>query len=401
MSPAAPVRADVVLVGGGLANGLIALRLKALRPELKIILLERERTIGGQHTWCHFQTDVEPGARGWLRPLIAHRWDGYEVRFPGYGRRLTTPYLAITSEGLHRAVSAVLGADAWLGVSVRDLTDRRVKLADGRTLEGRAVIDGRGPRKSRQLVLGWQKFVGQEVVTAEPHGLTQPIVMDATVDQLDGYRFLYVLPLGRDRLLIEDTRYADGPALDRPALRAAIADYAAGQGWTIKGVVREEEGILPIALGGDIDAYWREAKHGLPEVGLRAALFQPTTGYSLPDAVRLAESVAALPRIDSASVRALAEGRSKAAWRHRRFYRLLNRMLFRACVPTERYKVLERFYRLPQGLIQRFYAGRARLTDKARILIGKPPVPIGAALRVMPERSVRPSPAQSTTGVNG
>jgi lycopene beta-cyclase len=51
--------------------------------------------------------------------------------------------------------------------------------------------------------------------------------------------------------------------------------------------------------------------------------------------------------------------------------------------------VLERFYRLPQPLIQRFYAGRAGLADKARILIGKPPVPIGAALKVMPENSVR------------
>jgi lycopene beta-cyclase len=389
MSPASPVRADVVLVGGGLANGLIALRLRALRPELKVILLEREDHVGGQHTWCHFASDVEPGISGWLRPLIAHRWDGYEVRFPTHGRSLTTPYMAITSERLHAAVSAALGADAWLGVAVSDVTDKRVKLADGRVLEGKAVIDGRGPRKSKQLVLGWQKFVGLEVVTTAPHGLTQPIVMDATVDQLDGYRFLYVLPLGPDRLLIEDTRYADGPALDRPALRAAIADYAAARGWTIKAVVREEDGVLPIALGGDIDAYWREAKQGLPQVGLRAALFQPTTGYSLPDAARLAESVAGLPRIDSAAVRALAEGRSRACWKARAFYRLLNRMLFRACAPDQRYKVLERFYRLPQPLIQRFYAGRAGLADKARILIGKPPVPIGAALKVMPENSVR------------
>jgi lycopene beta-cyclase len=389
MSPSAPVRADVVLVGGGLANGLIALRLKALRPELKVILLEREERVGGQHTWCHFASDVEPGISGWLRPLIAHRWDGYEVRFPTHGRSLTTPYMAITSERLHKAVSAALGTDAWLGVAVSDVTDKRVRLADGRVLEGKAVIDGRGPRKSKQLVLGWQKFVGQEVITAAPHGLTRPIVMDATVDQLDGYRFLYVLPLGPDRLLIEDTRYADGPALDRPALRAAIAAYAAERGWTIRSVAREEEGILPIALGGDIDAYWREAKQGLAEVGLRAALFQPTTGYSLPDAARLAESVAGLARIDSASVRILAEGQSKAAWKARSFYRLLNRMLFRACAPDQRYKVLERFYRLPQPLIQRFYAGRASLADKARILVGKPPVPIGAALKVMPEDSVR------------
>ena len=73
--------------------------------------------------------------------------------------------------------------------------------------------------------------------------------MDATVTQLDGYRFLYVLPLAEDRLLIEDTRYSDGPALDQAELARDIAAYAAQQGWTIVETVREENGVLPIALG--------------------------------------------------------------------------------------------------------------------------------------------------------
>ena len=38
---------------------------------------------------------------------------------------------------------------------------------------------------------------------------------DATVEQLDGFRFLYTLPFGPDQLLVEDTRYSDGPALPR------------------------------------------------------------------------------------------------------------------------------------------------------------------------------------------
>ncbi|MFZ0267525.1 lycopene beta-cyclase CrtY [Caulobacter sp.] len=381
-------RADVVLVGGGLANGLIALRLKRLRPHLRVILLEQGPTIGGEHTWCHFATDVDTVEADWLRPLIVHRWSGYEVRFPGHSRQLPTDYLAITSERLHRLLSAVLGDDAWLDATVSQVDPHQVTLADGRTIAAGAVIDGRGPRKSRSLALGYQKFVGQGVRLTAPHGLTRPIIMDATVSQEDGYRFVYVLPLDGMRLLIEDTRYSDGPDLDRPALRAAIADYAEAQGWTIAEVEREEGGVLPIALGGDIDAYWREAQPHIAAVGLRAALFQPTTGYSLPDAARLAEAVAALPQITSASVRACVEAQSKTVWRRRGFFRLLNRMLFRACAPGNRYKVLERFYRLSPGLIQRFYAARLTRWDKARILIGKPPVPISAAVRCLGENSV-------------
>ena len=61
-------------------------------------------------------------------------------------------------------------------------------------------------------------------------------------------------------------------------------------------------------------------------------------------------------------------------------------MLFRAAIPEQRYKVLERFYRLPQPLIERFYAARSTGVDKARILTGRPPVPLGAALKCIAER---------------
>jgi lycopene beta-cyclase len=62
---------------------------------------------------------------------------------------------------------------------------------------------------------------------------------------------------------------------------------------------------------------------------------------------------------------------------------MLDTMLFRAAEPEERYRVLERFYRLDPGLIGRFYAGTSTMKDKARVLVGKPPVPIGRAVRAL------------------
>jgi lycopene beta-cyclase len=383
----APTRADVVLAGGGLANSLIALRLKAVRPELRVILLEREATLGGQHTWSHFATDVSPAIGAWLSPLFVAEWSGYDIRFPAHRRALSTRYRAISSERLHQVVAPIMGADAWLNVDITEVTPDLVRLADGRSVSAPLVIDGRGPRRSSALALGWQKFIGREVRLAAPHGLTRPIVMDATVPQLDGYRFLYVLPLGPDRLMIEDTRYSDGPALDRVAIGLEIDAYAAQNGWAVAQVEREEEGVLPIALAGDIDAYWAQATPGVPEVGLRSALFQPTTGYSLPDAARTAEAIAAAPDLTSAAIRTLTETTSKAAWNARGYYRLLNRMMFRACEPNQRYRVLERFYRLPQPLIERFYASDATMGDKIRILTGKPPVPVSRALACLTEQS--------------
>jgi lycopene beta-cyclase len=378
--------ADALIVGGGLASSFIALRLKRSRPNLKIIVLEREHRIGGEHTWSHFATDVAPAISEWMGPLIVHDWPGYDVRFPAHRRTLPTHYRAITSARLHAVMSELLGEDAWLGVEASEVKAESVRLVDGRRLAAPLVIDARGPRRSSHLALGWQKFLGQEVRLAAPHGLVRPIVMDATVAQLDGYRFLYVLPMGADRMLIEDTRYSDGPALDRAQLAVDIAAYATAQGWTIANIEREEVGVLPIALAGDIEAYWDE-ESGSPaaDAGMRAALFHPTTGYSLPDAARQAEAIAALPRLTTAAVRAAIVEMSKTAWKDRAFYRLLNRMLFRAAKPTQRYKVLERFYRLPAPLIERFYAAEATTGDKLRILAGKPPVPVWRALACLSE----------------
>jgi lycopene beta-cyclase len=209
--------------------------------------------------------------------------------------------------------------------------------------------------------------------------LKAPVIMDASVAQQGGYRFVYVLPFDAHRLLIEDTHYVDSAAWEPARLRANIAAYAHARGWRIAEVLREEEGRLPIVLAGDFDDYWKDLA-GQPSVGLRAGLFHSTTGYSLPLAVRLAERIAAMRTIDAPGLFAAIHDEARREWRRQRFFRLLNRMLFLAGSPDRRWRVLQRFYRLPASLIAHFYAGRLSWQDKARLLSGKPPVPVGQAV---------------------
>ena len=202
--------------------------------------------------------------------------------------------------------------------------------------------------------------------------------------QGDAYRFVYLLPFDEWTVLVEDPYYADGPHLDRALLGRRIDAYIRSRGWTVEAVVDEEQGVLPIALDGDIDAFWAEGPP-VARAGLAGALFHPTTGYSLPDAVAVARLVAEADDLSSAALRTLIEGYSKSLWARRAYYRLLDRMLFRAAEPRERWKVLRRFYGLPEPLVRRFYAGASTALDKVRILAGKPPVPVGRALRQLRE----------------
>ena len=377
---------DLILVGAGLANGLIALNLLHARPQMRIAMIEAGQ-IGGNHTWCFQESDVPASALPWLGPLISHSWARQDVHFPGRSRRLANGYRAVTSARFREVLA---GARLTLLAPMRavGIAPDRVTLEDGRELRALTVIDGRGQRPSRHLDVRAQKFVGLEVRTAAAHGLSAPVIMDARIPQRDGYRFFYVLPLAADRLLIEDTRYSDAMALDRAALRADVLDYARANHWQIADILREEDGVLPVALGGDIAAFWAEGPAGLARSGLAGGFFHPMTGYSLPDGVCLAQALAALPSLTSASAHAAARGLSMRLWRERRFFRMLARMLFDAAMPDQRWRVLRRHYGLGEGLIARFYAARLTLADKIRILAGKPPVPIGAALASL----LRPTP---------
>ena len=47
-----------MIVGGGLAGGLCALALRRRRPDLRLLLIEPDERIGGNHLWSFFDTDV-------------------------------------------------------------------------------------------------------------------------------------------------------------------------------------------------------------------------------------------------------------------------------------------------------------------------------------------------------
>jgi lycopene beta-cyclase len=377
--------ADVLLVGGGLANVLIAWRLRALRPDLNVLVLERDQALGGNHTWSFHSTDVSPDQLAWLQPLIIASWPGQQVRFPGHTRQLSTGYNTISSDRLVEVITRDMGAAIRVASAVQTVSPGQVTMIDGQVLTAPLVIDGRGALAEQPLALGYQKFYGLELEMRRPHELERPIIMDATVTQLDGYRFVYSLPLSPTRLLIEDTYYSDTPDLEPQLLVGRIHAYAAQQGWQIGSTIRAETAVLPITLAGDFSAHWRTMGLELPRSGLRAWLFHATTGYSLPYAVRLADGIAGHADLRSYSVARLIHGMSAKAWADQAVFRMLNRLLFIAATPAERVRVLERFYTLKQPLIERFYGAGLTTADKARILIGRPPVPMGRAILSLPE----------------
>ncbi|MDJ0979804.1 MAG: lycopene beta-cyclase CrtY [Erythrobacter sp.] len=404
---------DAVIVGGGLSGGLAALALYKARPDFRLAVIEAGKTLGGNHRWSWFDSDLDDRGRALLEPIRKTAWTkGYDVSFPNLKRTLHTGYTSMASGDFHEGICRVLPSEALLlGRKATDIKASGVTLDDGTRLNARLVIDCRNFQPSPHLRGGWQVFMGRHMRLNEPHGAEHPVIMDADVEQLaphgngGAYRFVYVLPLSERDVFVEDTYYADDPKLDRTALEGRIDQYCHDKGWMEGVPVAHETGVLPVLTGGDFDAYQREVRlPGVVAIGARAGFIHPLTSYTMPIAMENALALADKADLPAAQVVALFEARARRHWNNTAYYRLLTRFLFFAADPERRYVVLQRFYGLGQGLIERFYAARSPLRDRARVLWGKPPVSIPRAIKAMfqPGKPLRKprnsdSPAASST----
>ncbi len=365
---------DAIFLGGGLSSCIAAYLFRLRYPDARVAIIERESRLAGNHTWCFHSSDIEANDFFWLHPLLSRSWSGYRVHFPSYERTFNSGYHAIESSHLNEVMQRHLGEGVFLGVSATAVDAEKVKLSDGRVLSSSIVVDGRGWSDSDRP-LGYQKFLGQKLILRHPHRVYEPILMDATCQQVDGYRFFYVLPWGPSELLVEDTHYSDTADIDAPLYRDQIQRYCSRSGWSVESVTYEEQGSLPLPLSaGPLPG------HGIIRSGLRGELFHATTGYSFPSAVAFAKWLVSARK--SGSVDSFADWAKQFQGRQA-FFRTLNRLLFRVALPQHRRRLLEHFYRLPEGLVQSFYRGEMKPQEKVRFFLGRPPVSIRGALTTL------------------
>lgn len=377
---------DLAIVGGGLAGGLAALAVHRAHPDMAIALIEAGDVFGGNHRWSWFESDLGDAGNALLGSFHATRWaGGNAVRFPSHSRHLSAGYRSLASRDFDAGLRRLLPQSALhLRSRVAGLKAGLVTLESGATIPARRILDCRDAVPSPHLTGGWQVFLGQHRRMRAPHGIERPVIMNASVDQIGGYRFLYLLPLNETELFLEDTYYQDRARLDAPALRARIEAYCADHGWQ-GDVVHEETGLLPVITGGDFAAHRAGLElPGIALAGARGGFVHPLTSYTVPIAVRTALAIAEeVGRLDGPGLADFVAARARDHWRATGYYRLLGKMLFDAAEPRERYRIFERFYTLPEPLIERFYAARSTPADKLRILAGKPPVPIGSAMAAL------------------
>ncbi len=358
----------IKIIGGGLSGCLLTAALKHRWPDLELTLCEKSNSLSHHQTWSFHDADVPPESWVWLRPLISKSWSGYDVHFPKYSRSFTTSYHSICSQDLIKKIQSSFSKNISLNTEVS-----KTEIDSNSNF----ITSGWNPILQPEN-FGYQKFVGLDLKLKKPHELTKPILKDVREAQTDGYRFFYILPFSETELMIEDTYYSNSAKLDVEFIKKGILEYAAKNNWIIDSILREESGSLPLDL--------RPPKSGPDQVqplalGAAARLAHPVTGYTFPAVIRQIQCVIDSEQADIELWKKRLSIENKKIRSYFSFYCFLNRMMFGAAAPEKRYIILERFYTLSSGLIERFYGGRTRLSDQIRILMGKPPVSILSAVK--------------------
>jgi lycopene beta-cyclase len=232
-----------------------------------------------------------------------------------------------------------------------------VRLADGRTLTARLVVDATGAPPSRGRV---EQTAAGVVVSAREARLVlgdgEALIMDwrqPPTTGVDWPTFLYAVPLDADRVLLEETSLARRPGLPVAELRARLAARLGGLGIPLPTRAEEEQVRFPVDLNRSTRLTF----------GAAAALVHPATGYSVATTLSLAPLVAeaiadALPK----GPRAARVAAKQVVWSPAaKLVHTMRRHGLRALLampPEQVPEFFDLFFQLPEELRRSYLSGR-------------------------------------------
>ncbi len=359
-------RDGILIAGGGLAGCLAALAMARFRPEVPVLIVEERETFGGEGYCLFADAELDDDGRDLLGPVIVDRWPGYYVAFPGFSRKLKAEQSGFGAADLHSEMVAALKPKQYrLGTKVVAVREDALVLDGGETIKAEGAIDARGAAPHSTLDLIYEARFERDYRFRAPHRVDRPVLIDATVDQAGGFRFVQCIPLSDERLLVADVTVSERAQRDDGA-GARLDAYVAARGWQRRTVAAERSGARPLPVGGDFAAFWRLGGARVAKLGLRGGFVHPATGQTVADAARMALLLADQRGFSGAALHDLFESEAKRLWKQREFLRSVTAAVADTN-PADRRALVERLYRLDPALLARFRAGRLGLIDRTRI----------------------------------
>ncbi|MFE3987102.1 lycopene cyclase family protein [Nocardia tengchongensis] len=338
---------DLLICGAGPAGRALAHR--ALAHGLTVTVVDPHPHRSWTATYAAWADELP----GWVATeAIAARVER-PVAWTSRRIELDRPYLVFDTAALQDSLDisgarliqdSVTAIDAAARTRYDGLDLPSVRLASGRTLPAGRVIDARGiprsPNLAEQTAYG---VIVDRGHYPDPDALFMDWRDDNGADPAELPSFLYAIPLGEDRILLEETCLAGLPALDQRTLRERLTHRLRSRGIILTGAEPTERVRFPVHGG---------TRHATA-FGAAGDFTHPATGYSVATSLRLADTVIAGESAWPASARAV---------------HLLRQSGLRALLalpPTELPLFFDTFFQLPIAAQSAYLSGHDDLRGTA------------------------------------
>ncbi len=391
-------RYEFVILGAGCSGLSLCYYLLERGVDAPILILDRKRTFEDDRTWCFW--DVEPTP---FTQLALKEWRFWDFVSAGRSVTQTTnryPYKCLAGRDFYEHVldrlaespNVTLRLAEEVGGYIEENDEVRVETSGG-TLRSRQVFDGRGlppgspvfEEAQRRATWVPQKFLGLRIQAREPiFDLEHCTLMDFSVDQSRGLRFVYVLPMGEREALVENV-YLSGADVSQAEYRVEIGAYLEsiyGLAPDEYEVFGEERGYIPMTD----HAFPRRLGERTHNIGMLGGETRPSTGYTFLRIQRHCRTLAA----------AVVSGADPPKRTHPRRLDLLDSLFLRFVRerPGECPEVYRRMFAgVPPDSLVRFLTERSTPLDEARLIRALPKTPfLKLAAHTLLERPPAPGP---------
>ena len=289
-------KVDYLFSGAGASATLLLLNMEkqGLLQDKKILIIDPDTKQNNDKTYCFWSEQNEPLTL-LCRNLISHQWDEVSVNRNIKESLLPKKYFHISSIDVYKELRRIINQYNFQRIqgSVIEMTaiENGVKvITDSNIWESSLVFDSRPPKylppKNDDTHL-LQSFIGYVITTDDPILNTNCMdLMDFNVDQLGATQFMYVLPLGEGKILVELTRFGIEAITQKEA--NSVLDLYITQRFGNYQILDIEIGCIPMSTA-DISV---ESLPGVIAIGGRAGAVKPSTGYAFKNMFNHAERLA-------------------------------------------------------------------------------------------------------------
>ncbi|MDR7303415.1 lycopene cyclase family protein [Haloactinomyces albus] len=299
---------DVLVVGGGPAGRAVAS--SCSDAGMRVSLVDPAPRRGWPHTYAAWRDELPAGVAREALATVADRMLAIGTTTP---HEWTRPYAVLDNTALwkHLWRADVTEVTGKVTRAEHGPSGSTVHLKDGRRLAAAIVVDASGAARVLSggrpaRVPAQQTAVGVVVDASEAGAMlgggTAPgartgVFMDwRPVPGAEGEppTFLYVVPVARGRVLLEETSLARRPALPLAHLRRRLLTRLDAAGITAPAGAVEERVRFPVddPLPQQRRLGPLEPRAGVVPFGTAAGMVHPATGFSVAASLRLAPWIA-------------------------------------------------------------------------------------------------------------